>query len=104
MRPFGILAAALLAPILAAAPAAAQIPTATGASFTLSNAAWKVFIPSTYVQRSGNVADVLVHFHGDPQTFWNNAAYADLNAILITVNYSGLSSAYSTPFANQLLF
>jgi hypothetical protein len=104
MRALGILTAALLAPILAAAPATAQIPTATGASFTLSNAAWKVFIPSTYAQRPGNVADVLVHFHGDPQTFWNNAAYADLNAILVTVNYSGFSSVYSTPFSNSALF
>lgn len=84
--------------------ASAQVPTATGRSFPLSNAAWKVFIPSTYVQRPGNVADVLVHFHGDPQTYWNNAKYADLNAILVTVNYSGLSSAYTTPFSNQALF
>jgi len=104
MRVRAILVAALLAPILLAAPAIAQIPTATGTSFTLSNAAWKVFIPSTYVQRSGNVADVLVHFHGDPQTFWNNAAYADLNAIIVTVNYNGLSAAYSTPFSNSALF
>jgi hypothetical protein len=104
MRSLGILATALLAQILATAPSLAQIPTATGNSFTLSNAAWKVFIPSTYIQRPGNVADVLVHFHGDPQTFWNNAAYADLNAIVVTVNYSGLSSAYSTPFSNSSLF
>lgn len=82
----------------------AQVPTATGRSFTLSNPAWKVFIPSTYQPRPGNVADLLVHFHGDPQTFWNNAAYAKLNSIIVTVNYSGLSSAYSTPFANSSLF
>lgn len=88
----------------AAPPALAQLPVAAGRQFTLSNAAWKVFIPNTYYQRPGNVADVLVHFHGDPQTFWNNAAYANLNAILVTVNYSGLSSAYSTPFSNASLF
>jgi hypothetical protein len=82
----------------------AQLPTATGRQFTLSNAAWKVFIPNTYYQRPGNVADVLIHFHGDSQTFYNNAAYANLNAILVTVNYSGLSSAYSTPFSNSALF
>ena len=84
--------------------ASAQVPTATGRQFTLSNAAWKVFIPSTYKPRSGNVADVLVHFHGDPQTVWNNAKYAQLNAIVVTVNYSGLSSAYTTPFSNASLF
>jgi hypothetical protein len=70
----------------------------------MSNAAWKIFIPSTYHQRPGNVADLLVHFHGDPQTFWNNARYANLNTIIVTVNYSGLSSAYSTPFSNATLF
>jgi hypothetical protein len=104
MRAARILAIALAAPILAASLAVAQIPTATGRSFTLSNAAWKVFIPSTYYQRPGNVADVLVHFHGDPQTYWNNAQYANLNAIIVTVNYNGLSSAYSTPFSNSALF
>jgi hypothetical protein len=104
MRPLGVLAAALLAPILAAAPVLAQIPTATGTPLPLSNAAWNVFIPSSYVQRPGNVADVLVHFHGNSQVFWNNAAYANLNAIIVTVNYSGLSSAYSTPFSNSALF
>jgi hypothetical protein len=82
----------------------AQLPVATGRQFTLSNPAWKVFIPNTYEQRPGNVADVLVHFHGDPQTFYNNAQYANLNSILVTVNYSGLSSAYSTPFSNSALF
>jgi hypothetical protein len=50
------------------------------------------------------VADLLVHFHGDPQTVWNNSKYADLNAVIVTVNYSGLSSAYSTPFSNASLF
>ena len=50
------------------------------------------------------MADLLVHFHGDPQTYWNNAKYANLNTIIVTVNYSGLSSAYSTPFSNAALF
>ncbi len=104
MRATILLVIALHAPILGASSAVAQIPMATGRSFTLSNVAWKVFIPNTYYQRPGSVADVLVHFHGDPQTYWNNAQYANLNAILVTVNYSGLSSAYSTPFSNSALF
>ena len=95
---------ALLLPLLAAGSACAQLPTATGRQITMSNAAWKIFIPSTYQYRPGNVADLLVHFHGDPQTFWNNAKYANLNSIIVTVNYSGLSSAYSTPFSNASLF
>src|SRR5438046_3032917 len=72
---------------LLTAPAAAQLPTATGRQISMSDPAWKIFIPSTYQQRPGNVADLLVHFHGDPQTFWNNAKYANLNAVIVTVNY-----------------
>jgi hypothetical protein len=87
-----------------AAPAAAQLPVATGRQIAMSNAAWKLFIPSTYQQRPGDVADLLVHFHGDPQTVWNNAKYAKLNTVIVTVNYSGLSSVYSTPFSNAALF
>ncbi|MGD9634210.1 MAG: PEP-CTERM sorting domain-containing protein [Pirellulales bacterium] len=90
--------------IATAATAWAQLPVATGRQFNLSNAAWKVFIPSTYQPRPGDVADLLVHFHGDPQTVWNNAQYAKLNTIILTVNYSGLSSVYTTPFSNQSLF
>ncbi len=106
MRRVSILAAALaaLVALAAARPAAAQIPMATGRQIAMSNAAWKIFIPSTYQHRVGEAADLLIHFHGDPQTYWNNAKYANLNAIIVTVNYSGLSSAYSTPFSNASLF
>src|SRR5262245_13941636 len=103
MRNLVVLVAGLFVSLVAAAHTPAQVPTATGRSFTLSDAAWKLFIPSTYQPR-GNVSDVLVHFHGDPQTYWNNAKYANLNAMIVTVNYSGLSSAYSTPFSNTTLF
>jgi hypothetical protein len=89
--------------ILANTPVCAQLPTATGTQISMSNAAWKIFIPSNYYQRTNNAADVLVHFHGDPQTFWNNAKYANLNSIIVTVNYSGLSSAYATSFSNSAL-
>jgi hypothetical protein len=99
----GYFAAALFV-CLGTLASAATVPTATGRSFTLSDPAWKVFIPSTYVARPGNVADLLVHFHGDPQTFWNNAKFANLNTIIVTVNYNGLSSAYETPFSNAALF
>jgi hypothetical protein len=104
MRNVIVPAASLVAFLFAGANVIAQLPTATGRSFTLSNTAWKLFIPDNYFQRPGNVSDVLVHFHGDPQTFWNNAQFANLNAMVVTVNYSGLSSAYSTPFSNQTLF
>jgi hypothetical protein len=42
---------------------------------------------------------MLVHFHGDPQTVWNNAAYATLDAVVVTVNLGAVSSAYQDPYA-----
>jgi hypothetical protein len=81
--------------------AQAQIPTATGRSFTLTDTAWKLFIPDGYIPRATPVADVLVHLHGDPQTVWNNTKYAQLNTIVLTANYGALSSAYQTPFTNN---
>jgi hypothetical protein len=94
----------LVALLVFTTPAAAQLPTATGRSIAMSTPEWKIFIPGTYQHRPGNAADLLVHFHGDPQTYWNNAKYANLNAVIVTVNYAGLSSAYQTPFSNGALF
>jgi hypothetical protein len=83
-------------------PCMAQIPTATGRSIQMSNAAWKLFIPDNYVHSAS--VDLIVHFHGDDATFHNNVAYANLNVVEVTVNYNGLSSAYSTPFQDTTLF
>jgi len=99
-----LLCSATLLLLIAAKPTSAQLPVASGQQVAMSNPAWKLFIPDTYHHRPGGVADVLVHFHGDPQTVWNNALYADLNSVVLTVNYSGLSSAYSGPFSNASLF
>ena len=84
----------------AARPARAQIPTATGRSFTLTNlgTAYKLFIPDNYAHRPQDATDILVHFHGDPQTIWNNAAYAKLDAVVVTVNLGAVSSAYQNPY------
>ncbi len=43
-------------------------------------------------------ADVLIHFHGTPRATTKNFADAELEAVLVTVNFSGLSAAYATPF------
>ncbi|TWT77143.1 hypothetical protein Pla123a_25740 [Posidoniimonas polymericola] len=96
-----LLIAALL-PLCVVGSACAQLPVATGRELALSEPQWKLFVPNDYTHR-GDV-DLLVHFHGDPQTVWNNAAYAKLNAVVVTVNYSGLSSAYSNPFSDATLF
>jgi hypothetical protein len=94
-----VLTAALWA--CAVQPASAQIPTATGRSFTLTNlgTAYRLFIPDNYVHRPQDATDILVHFHGDPQTVWNNAAYAKLDAVVVTVNLGTVSSAYQNPYA-----
>jgi hypothetical protein len=97
----GIFAVAFFEVLLSGNLVFAQIPTATGRSFTLSNigSAYKLFIPTNYVHRPGDATDLLVHFHGDPQTYWNNVAYANLNAAVVTVNLGALSGAYQTPYA-----
>ncbi|TWU00734.1 hypothetical protein Pla108_16860 [Botrimarina colliarenosi] len=87
-----------------ASAATAQLPVATGREIALDRPQWKLFIPATYEPRAGGAVDRLIHFHGDPQTVWNNAAYAKLNAVVVTVNYPGLSSVYSTPFSDPALF
>jgi hypothetical protein len=100
MRKFLLVATIAVGVGLAAGAGAQVLPTATGRNYSLSDPAWKLFIPDTYVQR-GHVADLVVHFHGDYQTVWNNAKYANLNTIILTAQYGSLSSAYQTPFANN---
>jgi hypothetical protein len=106
VAPFLVFTAALVAPLVFLPRARAQYPVpgvvATGRSLTITaGSAWKVFIPDTYVTRPGNVADVIVHLHGDPQAVWNNAKWANLNAIIITANYGALSGSYQTPFSTD---
>ena len=104
MQKQGCYLAVLLAWPLLVQPGFAQQPSATGREIQLSNPAWKLFIPDSYRQRPGKLADVLIHFHGHPQTVWDNSDLAGLNAILVTVNYRGRSGAYSKPFSDKALF
>lgn len=92
---------AIVCLLLLSRAALGQVPTATGRTIPMSNAAWSLFIPDGYIHRPGAAADLVVHFHGDPATYRNNAKYAGLNALIVTVNYGGLSSAYQTPFQND---
>lgn len=87
-----------------ASDARGQLPVATGRQIAMSQPEWKLFIPDGYHHRPGGDVDLLVHFHGDPQTVWNNAEYANLNAVVVTANYNGLSSAYRVPFSDSTLF
>ena len=91
--------------IFAAGVVSAQvIPPVTGRTFTLPTSPnHKLFIPDGF-NLTGDDVDVLVHFHGNPATINSNAGYADLNAVIVNVTYSGFSSAYSTPFSDPALF
>ena len=102
-RSFALIVAGLL---LLTPCAHAQLPTATGRTIVLSTDAQqrhKLFIPDQFVN-TGQPVDVLVHFHGDFATVNNNAKYANLNAVVVNLTYSGLSSAYQAPFSNPALF
>ena len=94
-----------LALLLCLPPAVAQpLPVATGQTFNLpTGTGHALFVPHG-LDLQQPVLDLLVHFHGDPATVRNNAAYAGLQTPVLTINYSGLSSAYSTPFADPELF
>jgi hypothetical protein len=41
--------------------------------------------------------DLLIHFHGDVTATTRNFAEARIDGVLVTINYKGLSSAYSRP-------
>lgn len=45
--------------------------------------------------------NVLVHFHGAPETVCSAFARSEMATVLVVVNFRGLSSAYSTPFATD---
>ncbi len=62
-----------------------------------------VFVPP-WLPRSARQVDVVVHFHGAAGTVEREFAAAGLQAVLVTVNYGGLSKAYETPFSDARLF
>lgn len=49
-------------------------------------------------------ADLLVHFHGAPSVVQREAAAAGVSAVVVAVNYKGMSSAYEKPFSDPALF
>jgi hypothetical protein len=98
------IAFALMIATAIANTALAQLPQAMGEAFVLSQPQWKLFVPEGYEHRPDGAVDLLIHFHGDPQTVWNNAAQAKLNAVIVTANYNGLSGVFSKPFSDPKLF
>lgn len=75
-----------------------------GRELPMGRPEWRLYLPAACAPRPEGIADLLVHFHGDPETVWRNAEEARLAAPVVTVNYPGLSSAYSTPFSDPKLF
>lgn len=69
---------------------------------TLTSAPASLYVPAGYAP-TGNAIDIVVHFHGAPSFVEAQYDVAAKRAALVTVNYSGLSSAYSNPFSNQAL-
>ena len=49
-------------------------------------------------ERKNRSRNLYVHFHGAVSVVAENFAKADLNGILVVINFPGLSSAYSKPF------
>lgn len=70
---------------------------------TLRPPEWRLFVPVGVGPREAKV-DLLVHFHGHPPTVMRNVAQAGVDAVVVTVNYPGLSSVYRRPFSDPALF
>lgn len=45
--------------------------------------------------------DLLIHLHGAPDTLRTALARTDLDAVMVAVNFNGLSAAYSRPFSSD---
>ncbi|MEM6751087.1 MAG: hypothetical protein AAF612_11505, partial [Planctomycetota bacterium] len=83
---------------------AQALPPVAGTTLPLGTAPQHtLFIPDG-LDVVGDEVDLLVHFHGSPDTIRRNAGHAGLNAVIVNVSYSGLSSAYSGPFSDPALF
>lgn len=62
-----------------------------------------VFVPGSLSARSDAPA-ILVHFHGATSVVEREFAAAGLRAVLVTVNYRGLSAAYEAPLTDPQRF
>jgi len=102
--------AALVGGCTASAPRTAQPASASvgggaepaGVRFDLPTVG-RVFLPDYLPPRLGE-PDVVVHFHGWAPTVESEFAAAGLRAVLVTINYQGLSAAYERPFSDPALF
>jgi hypothetical protein len=75
-----------------------------GRELAMARAEWKLYLPTCCTHNPSGEVDLLVHFHGDPATVRRNVEEARLAAVVVTVNYNGLSSVYAGPFSDPGLF
>jgi hypothetical protein len=110
IRSLASVTALLVSGCTAHAPPTAQPPSGpvapasepAGVRFDLPTIG-RVFVPD-YVPARLDQPDLLVHFHGWAPTVQREFAAAGLRAVLVTVNYKGLSAAYEKPFSDPALF
>jgi hypothetical protein len=87
---------------LTPATAPASQPIAAGQRFNLPTVG-EVFVPADLPADAAQI-DLVVHFHGAPSIVQRELAAAGLQAVLVTVNYGGLSGVYEKPFSDPNLF
>ena len=92
----------VIAALIACLPllARAQLPAATGTTYTLpEGSGYTMFVPSNF--QASSDPNLIVHFHGDGPTYDANDKYANLNAISVTIYLGGVPSDYETPFTDN---
>jgi hypothetical protein len=63
-----------------------------------------LYVPASFAPTHDGAVDLLVHFHGHPDTAAREFDRLDAPGVLVIVNYPGLSSAYAGPFRDEALF
>ena len=83
-------------------PAPASQATVPGLRFALATGD-EVFVPEG-LSPGATEFDLVVHFHGAPEVVEREFTAAGLRAVLVTVNYHGLSGVYEKPFSDPQRF
>ncbi len=89
-------------PASPAADSAPAVEMPAGLRFALPTVG-QAFLPPTLPARLTE-PDLVVHFHGASPTVEHEFVAAGLQAVLVTINYRGLSAAYEHPFSSTTLF
>ncbi|MBI5865319.1 MAG: hypothetical protein HZB38_12580 [Planctomycetes bacterium] len=62
-----------------------------------------IYVPAA-IENTTTCTDVLVHFHGAPSVVQREFSAAGARAVLVVVNFSGLSAAYEKPLGDPARF